>query len=120
MTEQEHDISWALKLLEREGSYKENIVAKYSSHALFGAIGLCAPIVANLIYRRPIWAGIHLHVLMGAGGIGVGELLQRRENYVLAKRDAILRDYITRHPEDFPPPKRETYNDVFLEWVPIR
>lgn len=57
MTEQENDVSWALKILEREGSYKENIIAKYSSHAIFGTVGLLVPIVGNLIYRRPIWAG---------------------------------------------------------------
>lgn len=43
---------------------------------------------------------------MGGFGIGVGEVLKRREDYVLAKRDAILRDYIIRHPEDFPPPSK--------------
>lgn len=120
MTEQENDVSWALKILEREGSYKQNIIAKYSAHAIFGTMGAAVPVVANLIYKRPIWAGIHLHGLMFLAGVGAGELLQRREDHVLAKRDAILRDYIIRHPEDFPPPKREKYNDVFMEWVPIR
>lgn len=39
-----------------------------------------------------------------AGGIAIGAYLRHREDGIVAKRDAITRDYIMRHPEDFPPP----------------
>lgn len=57
MTEQQTDISWALKILEREADYKENLIVKYFNQALCGFAGFCVPVAGNLMYKRPIWAG---------------------------------------------------------------
>lgn len=45
------------------------------------------------------------NIILGlAIGGGIGHYLKIREEGILATRDATYRDYIIRHPEDFPPP----------------
>lgn len=120
MIETEGDVSWALKILERESDYEQNLIAKYFHEIYLGFIGAGVPAVANAVYRRPLWAGIQSHIFCAIVGIGIGSFLKHREQDILATRDAKLRDYIIRHPEDFPPPDRKKYADTFIPWVPMR
>ncbi|XP_034937465.1 NADH dehydrogenase [ubiquinone] 1 subunit C2 [Chelonus insularis] len=120
MTNSEHDISWALKLLEREPDLEENIVTKYFHVGLCTLTGASAPALANYLYKRPLSAGIQNIIIFGIVGGLVGAYLKAREVDILATRDAKMRHYITLHPEDFPPPERKKYADLFLPWDPVR
>ncbi|XP_043278150.1 NADH dehydrogenase [ubiquinone] 1 subunit C2 [Venturia canescens] len=120
MSGETHDASWALKLLEREPDYEQNYVAKNWAYICATAFGVAVPIGLNIWTRRPLWAGIQYHFLFGVLGFGAGHLLTERDKYVLARRDAILRDYIRLHPEDFPAPERKKIGELLEDWVPVR
>lgn len=53
------------------------------------------------------------------GAVGGQFIEERRLNY-LSERDAVLRNYIELHPEDFPVPERKKYAEVIEPWIPIR
>ncbi|KAK0181314.1 hypothetical protein PV327_003607 [Microctonus hyperodae] len=120
MVEQENDVSWALKILEREPDYEQNLIAKYFHSLYLGLMGGCVPVLKNAVYKRPLWSGFQHHIMFTAGGMALGAYLRHREDGIVARRDAVTRDYIMRHPEDFPPPDRKKYGEVFYPWVPMR
>ncbi|THK33130.1 NADH dehydrogenase [ubiquinone] 1 subunit C2 [Diachasma alloeum] len=115
-----NDVSWALKILEREPDYVESVWTRYFHQAWCTMFGVLIPVSGNFLYRRPVWAGIQTHITLGLIGLGVGTYLRQRERRILGERDAILRDYIIRHPEDFPPPERKKWGEVLVEWLPMR
>ncbi|XP_014300363.2 NADH dehydrogenase [ubiquinone] 1 subunit C2 [Microplitis demolitor] len=120
MSEQPNDVSWALKLLDHDSTYEPNLIAKYFHELYCGMLGGAVPALGNLLYRRPIWAGMQNIILGLAIGGGIGHYLKIREEGILATRDATYRDYIIRHPEDFPPPDRKKFGEVFHPWLPLR
>jgi NADH dehydrogenase (ubiquinone) 1 subunit C2 len=51
-----------------------------------------------------MFLGIQTHLLTGVGGFLAGYYLDQYRNQYFAERDAVLRNYLERHPEDFPEP----------------
>ncbi|NXP79935.1 NDUC2 dehydrogenase, partial [Ramphastos sulfuratus] len=68
-------------------------------------LGLCgwvAALLDNAFNRRPvIRAGVHRQVLFTTMGWFVGYFLIKRTEYVYAKVDRELFEYMRQHPEDF-------------------
>ncbi|NXX38254.1 NDUC2 dehydrogenase, partial [Tricholaema leucomelas] len=68
-------------------------------------LGLCgwlSALLDNAFNRRPvIRAGVHRQVLFTTVGWFVGYFLIKRTEYVYAKVDRELFEYIRQHPEDF-------------------
>ncbi|XP_074106954.1 NADH dehydrogenase (ubiquinone) B14.5 B subunit [Cotesia typhae] len=120
MSDKNTDVSWALELLAPDPTVEPHLFAKYFHEIQCSLFGAGVPALGNALLRRPIYAGIQ-NLLIGAviGG-AVGHLLRLRENGILATRDAIYRDYIINHPEDFPPPERKKFGEVFYPWLPMR
>jgi NADH dehydrogenase (ubiquinone) 1 subunit C2 len=57
-----------------------------------------------LIMLILMFSGIQTHILTGIGGFLAGYYIDQYRNQYLAERDAVLRNYLERHPEDFPEP----------------
>lgn len=56
-----------------------------------------------LCYVICVVVGIQKHVLYTAGAAYVGKLLDDWKDANMAEKDAMLKDYIRLHPEEFPP-----------------
>uniref|UniRef100_A0A8C8RQ12 NADH dehydrogenase [ubiquinone] 1 subunit C2 n=1 Tax=Pelusios castaneus TaxID=367368 RepID=A0A8C8RQ12_9SAUR len=86
-----------------------------------GLLGWCASIADNLFNRRPpVRAGVHRQVLWATLGWVAGYYLLKRENYVYAKHDQEMMDYIRRHPEDFKEGERKKIGELLEDFHPIR
>lgn len=74
----------------------------------------------DLQFNNFLILGIQKHLIATSlGAIGGQFIEDRRLNY-LAERDAVLRNYIELHPDDFPQPERKKYADVVEPWIPVR
>ncbi|KAL2729222.1 NADH dehydrogenase ubiquinone 1 subunit C2 [Vespula squamosa] len=114
------DIQWALDILTTEPDYKASIWERYGllyglPLTIFG--GAC---LRNSLLNRPLHAGFQVHIITTLASFLVSYKLQEFTNDHFAKRDQLLRHYVTLHPEDFPPPERKKWGEVFEPWYPIR
>ncbi|OQR70753.1 NADH:ubiquinone oxidoreductase [Tropilaelaps mercedesae] len=70
----------------------------------------------NYFLNRPYLSGIQRHILavvgLGFAGNQLRLWLNRRAQY----REAVLRHYVSLHPEDFPEPERKKISELFLDW----
>ncbi|XP_054125907.1 NADH dehydrogenase [ubiquinone] 1 subunit C2 [Melozone crissalis] len=67
-----------------------------------GFAGWMSALLDNAFNHRPVFgAGIHRQVLLATLGCVVGYHLVKRAEYVHAKVDRELCEYIRHHPEDF-------------------
>ncbi|NXL29352.1 NDUC2 dehydrogenase, partial [Glaucidium brasilianum] len=67
-----------------------------------GLTGWLAAVLDNGFNRRPmIRAGVHRQILFTTVGWFVGYYLLKRTEYVYAKLDRELLEYVRHHPEDF-------------------
>ncbi|NWI49321.1 NDUC2 dehydrogenase, partial [Calyptomena viridis] len=67
-----------------------------------GFVGWVTAMLDNSFNKRPVLrAGIHRQLLYTTVGWFVGYYLMKRTEYVYAKVDRELLDYVRRHPEDF-------------------
>ncbi|XP_075224961.1 NADH dehydrogenase (ubiquinone) B14.5 B subunit [Lycorma delicatula] len=74
----------------------------------------------NVNYGKPFYSGIHRHAIWTILAAVAGKFLTDRREAYFAERDAIFRNYIELHPEDFPTPERRYLKDVFEPWHPVR
>ncbi|KAI4504797.1 hypothetical protein M0802_000347 [Mischocyttarus mexicanus] len=114
------DIQWALKILTPDPDYEPSLLEKYG--ALVGVpfslfVGGC---LRNTALNRPAFSGIQVHIIAALIGYGLTYKLSQYMYDQRARRDQMLRHYVTLHPEDFPEPERKKWGEVFDEWVPNR
>ncbi|XP_058792351.1 NADH dehydrogenase [ubiquinone] 1 subunit C2 [Phymastichus coffea] len=114
------DIQWALDILTPDPNYEPNFFSKWFHWIVIPGTVVSGVAYVNYFQRRPIYAGLRRYAIALVAGLVGAKVLEDAKWHREAERDAVLRHYVKLHPEDFPPPKKETYNDVFWEWVPVR
>ncbi|KDR18848.1 NADH dehydrogenase [ubiquinone] 1 subunit C2 [Zootermopsis nevadensis] len=109
-----------MELLQRDENRLDRFLAKWWTPAVLSAIGLVT--VAHMRYNqgRPLLSGIQTYILTVVGCSVAGYQIHQYRDGVLAERDAVLRNYLERHPEDFPDPERKKFAEILRPWVPIR
>ncbi|KAK2585969.1 hypothetical protein KPH14_010546 [Odynerus spinipes] len=114
------DIQWALDILTPDPDYKPSQLVEYGLIVGTPLSLFVASCWRNKSLRRPMLAGIHVHIISSLlGFVGAYSCKEVYENH-FARRDQMLRHYVTLHPEDFPPPERKKWSEVFDPWYPIR
>ncbi|XP_069685164.1 NADH dehydrogenase [ubiquinone] 1 subunit C2 [Periplaneta americana] len=109
-----------LELLTRDPDYIEPFLSKLWNPVMASAVGVVSILLMRYSQRRPLLSGIQHHVLAGVGFGLAGYHLDQYRNDYLAERDAVLRNYLERHPEDFPEPERKKFAEILKPWTPIR
>lgn len=74
----------------------------------------------NLYRRRPWWAKSWVPVLAAFGFLGFQMVLHKQALKRQALKAAITVDYVTKHPDRFPPIKRPKLREVLYMWSPVR
>ncbi|XP_033229807.1 uncharacterized protein LOC117181347 [Belonocnema kinseyi] len=114
------DIQWALDLLKPDPLAQPSLISKYY-HQIPCVVG--APVICGYVNHMrglPVIARPHYLVLTLGGMLYASTWADWYYQKRAARTDAIMRDYIIRHPEDFPPPERQKYGEIFTKWIPIR
>lgn len=114
------DIQWALNILTPDPDYEPSLYEKYGAIVgvpltFFG--GAC---FRNKFLGKPPFAGLQVHIIAALLGFVVTYKVSEYANNFFAKRDQMLRHYVTLHPEDFPEPERKKWGEVFEKWTPNR
>ena len=109
-----------IEVLTNKGLIEEPFVNKYWGVGLPAALGFFGVCLSNWQARRPMLSGIQRHVLVTLGAAAIGKFVDDYRNDYLAERDAILRDYIRLHRDEFPDFQRKKYSAVLEPWIPIR
>ncbi|XP_059488134.1 NADH dehydrogenase [ubiquinone] 1 subunit C2 [Neocloeon triangulifer] len=110
----------ALELLEPSNRDDLNVLYKTWGVVAGTVLGIASAVWMNWASYKPAYSGAPRSLLIIAAFGGAGKYLQDYRDRKLAERDAILRHYITLHPEDFELPPRVKYADVFQKWIPVR
>ncbi|XP_032909459.1 NADH dehydrogenase [ubiquinone] 1 subunit C2 [Catharus ustulatus] len=86
-----------------------------------GFAGWLAALLDNAFNRRPVLrAGVHRQILFATVGCFVGYQLVKRTDYVHAKVDRELFEYIRHHPADFPATEKKRIGQLLEDFHPIR
>ncbi|KAM9390364.1 NADH dehydrogenase [ubiquinone] 1 subunit C2-like [Phaethornis superciliosus] len=89
--------------------------------AWLGLAGWMAALLDNAFNKRPvIRSGVHRQVLFTTVGWFVGYFLIKRTEYMYAKLDRELLDYVRKHPEDFKTAEKKRVGELLEEFRPIR
>ncbi|KAM6099611.1 NADH dehydrogenase [ubiquinone] 1 subunit C2 [Theristicus caerulescens] len=89
--------------------------------AWLGLAGWVAALLDNGFNHRPvIRAGVHRQVLFTTVGWFVGYYLTKRAEYVHAKLDRDLFEYIRQHPEDFKAAEKRRIGELLEDFYPNR
>ncbi|XP_040573530.1 uncharacterized protein ND-B14.5B [Lepeophtheirus salmonis] len=114
-------VKWALDILDDEGietvpMWRHYGISLGSALAGFGCVAY-----NNVINHRPYYARGHHAIGATLFGAFFGTFIRDYVGYKSAEKEAVLKDYLLKHPELFPEPERKTYSDpsVLLAW-PIR
>ncbi|KAG9265023.1 NADH dehydrogenase [ubiquinone] 1 subunit C2 [Astyanax mexicanus] len=87
-------------------------------------LGFCGWITAvlnNSYSRRPaLKAGVHRQALFVTVGWVLGYYCTKFENYVYAKLDRDMNEYVQIHPELFPQKEKKTFAEIVEPFHPIR
>ncbi|XP_014219280.1 uncharacterized protein LOC106647404 [Copidosoma floridanum] len=118
--EENPDIQWAIDLLTPGPDYELSLISKYFNYIAFGATGQIGVITQKLFSRRPLLSGLHIYPIVFVLTMGVAHVTKIMKNRREGLRDAILKDYIRKFPDDFKPPVKRTWNDLFHPWTPWR
>ncbi|XP_033312110.1 NADH dehydrogenase [ubiquinone] 1 subunit C2 [Bombus bifarius] len=119
-TKEEFPAQWALDLLEPTPLDRSNHIFKYYA-VPFSTIALLGTVVLkNILEKKPATANKPYIALASVVGVLLGFGIHWVADMRFARKDAIMRDYIMRHPERFPKPDIKKYADIFEEWIPIR
>ncbi|XP_009474806.1 PREDICTED: NADH dehydrogenase [ubiquinone] 1 subunit C2 [Nipponia nippon] len=65
-------------------------------------------------------AGVHRQILFATVGWFVGYYLAKRTEYVHAKLDRDLFEYIRQHPEDFKAAEKRRIGELLEDFYPVR
>ncbi|TMW49213.1 hypothetical protein DOY81_005695 [Sarcophaga bullata] len=109
-----------LVLLTNKGDRQPTVLYSLYNPLACSAAGFGLALVLNWGFRRPLFSGIQKHIAFAVAGGVIGKYIDGKRNEALATRDAILRNYVELHPEDFPAVERKKFADVLERWVPIR
>ncbi|XP_076179351.1 NADH dehydrogenase (ubiquinone) B14.5 B subunit [Ptiloglossa arizonensis] len=115
-----NSIQWAIDLLTKDSGYKPQFYNIYFGELLWGTFGFIAPFFWNYYRRRPLFSTLQHNVVTVVTGIGIGHIFQTWYDKRNSKNDALLVDYIKRHPNFFPEPRNRKYADILEPWYPIR
>lgn len=74
----------------------------------------------NKIQRKPTYANKPYMLLGFLGGNLFGLFIHNIFEIKSARKDAMMRDYIIRHPEYFPKPEYKKYANILEPWTPCR
>ncbi|XP_078514623.1 NADH dehydrogenase [ubiquinone] 1 subunit C2 [Lissotriton helveticus] len=86
-----------------------------------GFMGWCSIILGNAMNQRPpLYSGVHRQALALTIGWFIGYHLTKRENYIYAKKDRDMFEYVKLHPEDFKKKERRTMAEVLEDFHPVR
>lgn len=114
------DIKWALDILTPEPGDKRPLFMEYGLKFSLACGGFYSACYRNYLLSRPMYAGIHIHLISAVCGWAIASAMQQLSDNHYARRDQLLKDYIIKHPEDFPEPERKKWADVLEPWYPIR
>ncbi|XP_077422499.1 NADH dehydrogenase [ubiquinone] 1 subunit C2 [Vanacampus margaritifer] len=87
---------------------------------LAGMGWLSAMLQNAILHRPPLKSGVHRQVLMTSLGWFIGYHATKYENYVYAKLDRDMNEYMKLHPEDFVPKEKKTYAEIVEPFHPAR
>ncbi|KFO80296.1 NADH dehydrogenase [ubiquinone] 1 subunit C2, partial [Cuculus canorus] len=65
-------------------------------------------------------AGVHRQVLLTTVGWFVGYFLTKRTEYIHAKLDRELFEYVRQHPEDFKKAEKKRMGELLENFYPVR
>ncbi|XP_066846071.1 NADH dehydrogenase [ubiquinone] 1 subunit C2 isoform X2 [Anser cygnoides] len=89
--------------------------------AWLGAAGWAAALLGNGFSQRPVLtAGVHRQVLFATVGWVVGYFLAKRTEYIHAKQDREMFEYIRHHPEDFKTAGKKRIGELLEDFIPNR
>ncbi|XP_076231399.1 NADH dehydrogenase (ubiquinone) B14.5 B subunit [Calliopsis andreniformis] len=112
---------WAIDLLEGKNYfYKKQFYNNYTAEIVTGITGFLIPCHRNIITKKPFYSNFHRHILFTLVGIAIGRVITIKADEHYAKNDAILLDYVKKHPERFPEPPNRKYAEIFNPWKPVR
>ncbi|XP_033127121.1 NADH dehydrogenase [ubiquinone] 1 subunit C2-like [Anneissia japonica] len=94
------------------------LVNRYS--IIFGLYGLGASVLNNGLTFRPLWTGMHRHLICTAIGSVIGWYAYRYEVNKNAQLEYRNRTYMERHPELFPPDEQRKVGNDYHNWLPLR
>uniref|UniRef100_A0A3Q2Y5T2 NADH dehydrogenase [ubiquinone] 1 subunit C2 n=1 Tax=Hippocampus comes TaxID=109280 RepID=A0A3Q2Y5T2_HIPCM len=80
-----------------------------------GGMGWCAAIM-----NGNVLSGVHRQVLLTTIGWFLGYHLTKYENYVHAKLDREMNEYMKLHPDDFAPKEKKTFAEIVEPFIPVR
>ncbi|XP_050575554.1 uncharacterized protein LOC126915156 isoform X1 [Bombus affinis] len=103
-TEEKFPAQWALDLLEPTALDRSNHIFKYYIVPFTTISFPLGVVLKNLIGKTPATANKPYIVLASIIGFLTGCGFHWAADLRFARRDAIMRDYIMRHPERFPEP----------------
>ncbi|XP_064500956.1 NADH dehydrogenase [ubiquinone] 1 subunit C2 [Pseudopipra pipra] len=86
-----------------------------------GFVGWITALLDNTFNQRPVLrAGVHRQVLFTTVGWFVGYYLAKRSDYIYAKKDRELLEYVRHHPEDFKAAEKKRIGELLEDFYPIR
>uniref|UniRef100_A0A8C4U7R2 NADH dehydrogenase [ubiquinone] 1 subunit C2 n=1 Tax=Falco tinnunculus TaxID=100819 RepID=A0A8C4U7R2_FALTI len=86
-----------------------------------GLTGWVAALLDNSFNQRPvIRAGVHRQILFSTVGWFVGYYLIKRTEYLHAKLDRELLEYVRQHPEDFKAAEKKRIGELLEDFHPVR
>uniref|UniRef100_UPI001ED8102C NADH dehydrogenase [ubiquinone] 1 subunit C2 n=1 Tax=Scatophagus argus TaxID=75038 RepID=UPI001ED8102C len=84
-------------------------------------MGWCSAMLHNGInHKPPLKSGVHRQFLLATIGWFIGYHITKYENYVYAKRDRDVKEYMKLHPEDFPVQEKKTFAEIVEPFQPVR
>ncbi|KAM6288462.1 NADH dehydrogenase [ubiquinone] 1 subunit C2 [Spheniscus humboldti] len=89
--------------------------------AWLGLAGWVAALLDNGFNHRPVFrAGVHRQILFTTVGWFVGYYLLKRTEYIHAKLDRELFEYVRQHPEDFKAAEKKRIGELLEDFNPVR
>ncbi|KAM6292750.1 NADH dehydrogenase [ubiquinone] 1 subunit C2 [Porphyrio hochstetteri] len=86
-----------------------------------GLTGWISALLDNAFNHRPVLrAGVHRQILFTTVGWFVGYYLAKRTDYMNAKVDRELLEYVRQHPEDFKAAEKKKIGELLEDFHPIR
>ncbi|XP_067996042.1 NADH dehydrogenase [ubiquinone] 1 subunit C2 [Melanerpes formicivorus] len=86
-----------------------------------GFCGWVAALLDNGFNHRPILrAGVHRQILFTTVGWFAGYFLVKRSEYMYAKVDRELFEYMRQHPEDFKIGEKKRIGELLEDFHPVR